>query len=350
MSLSGQWLLDETSGTALVDGSSNSYTGTTNGTPSGAQGVLLTESQTIDLPIQLSSDTHVGVFLFIQSSDPVSEQVVLSNSSGNASDSLVIGVDSSGVPYVNHLDNVISGTEPIDSSETHLGYIYDHGYNIQYLYINGSVTSTVYGTSVSTNNSNTLTLGSAFSGYIRGVHIYSGAVESSVPEGLAKDADPSFIIPSGTVYASRVEESGDIVHRGTIYRNECFTSSLFKANKAHYVHDEALDEVTQTSSVQHKSDATGTRSGSINLRVKDSSEMNTRVDIGPGETRIGHGDAVSTLDVSGLRFSSDSAGLHFGENQEFRIIMTSDTPPRLRFQSYDSSTGQYVTKYSVVNK
>lgn len=350
MSLSGQWILDETSGTTLIDSSSNSNTGTTNGTPSGGQGVLLTESQTINLPIDLSSDTSLGVFLFIQSSNPVSDQIVMSNSSGNASDSIIIGVDPSGVPYINHLNNTISGIVPIDSSETHVGYVYDHGYNIQYLYVNGMVTSTSYGTSSSTNNSNPLVLGSSFSGYIRGVHTYSGIVESSIPEGLAKGTDPSLIIPSGTIYASRVEDSGDVVHSGTIYRNEYFTSSLLKANKAHYVHDEVLDEVNQTSSIQHKSDATGTTSGSINLRVKDADKMNTHVDIRPGETRIGNGDAISTIDVSGLRFNSDSAALHFGENQEFRIMMTQDTPSRLMFQSYDSSSEQYVTKYSVVNK
>lgn len=30
--------------------------------------------------------------------------------------------------------------------------------------------------------------------------------------------------------------------------------------------------------------------------------------------------------------------------------MTSDTPSRLRFQSYDTSSEEYVTKYSVLNK
>ena len=353
MSLYGQWLLDETSGTSLADGSPNSNTGSTDGTPSGALGVFLTESQTIDLPVQLSSETSISIFLFVRATtSPVSERTIVSNSSGDASESLTIGLDPSGVPYVTHLGNTISGEVPIGTTETHLGFVYDHGYNIQYLYINGTITSTLYGTvdtSSISNNSNTITLGAVFSGYIRGVHMYSGVVQSNIPEGLAKETDPSLIIPSGTVYASRVEESGDVVHGGIIFNNEHLTSSLLKANKAHYVHDEILNEVYQTSSTQHRSDATGKQSGYINLRVRNSTEMHTRVDTSPGETKIGYGDSVATIDVSGLRFNSESAGLHFGENQEFRIVMTSDTPPRLRFQSYDSSTGQYVTKYSVVN-
>lgn len=350
MSLIGEWLLNETTGTSLSDGSSNSYTGTTNGTPSGDQGVLLTDLQTINLPLQLSTEGSIGVFMFIKSSSPLTEQVVLSNSSGPSSDSMIVGINSSGIPYVNHLNNLITGVDPIDTSEVHLGYVYDQGYNVQHMYVNGTIVATKYGTSVSSNNTSTLTLGSTFSGYIRDVHVYSGIVPSSVPEGLSGDRDPDLILPSGTIYASRVEESGDIVHGGTIFKNECLVSTTFKANKAHFVHDTDIDEVYQTSSIQHESDATGANSGSIKLRVKEEDKMNTHVDVRPGEIRVGNGESVATVDVSGLRFNSDSAGLYFGENQEFRIVMTSDTPPRLRYQNYDSSTGEYVTKYSVLNR
>ena len=217
MSVSGIWLLDETSGAIVSDSSGNSPDGTTNGTPSGVLGVLLTGPQTINLPVQLSSEASFGVFLFFRSTNPTSNQVLLSNSSGNSSDSITIGVDSTGVPYVTHLNNTVSGKDPIDSSETHLGYSYDHSYNIQYLFVNGVITSTITGTSSSNNNSNTLTLGSTFSGHIRGVYLYSGLVQSNVPEGLSKGRDPNFVIPSGTVYASRVEDSGDVVHRSTLY-------------------------------------------------------------------------------------------------------------------------------------
>lgn len=160
----------------------------------------------------------------------------------------------------------------------------------------------------------------------------------------------SLILPSGTVYASRVEDSGDIVHGGTIFKNEAMVSTTFKSNKAHFVHDTTSDEVYQTSSIQHESDATGANSGSIKLRVKESDNMNTHVDVRPGEIIVGNGESVATIDVTGLRFNSDSAGLYFGENQEFRIVMTSDIPSRLRYQNYDSSTGEYVTKYSVLNR
>lgn len=350
MSLIGGWLLNETTGNSLADGSTNSYTGTTNGTTSGEQGVLLTGPQTISLPLQLSAEASIGIFMFIKASSPLTEQTVLSNSSGTASDSIIMGINASGIPYVTHLGNTVMGVGQIDTSEVHIGYVYDEGYNIQYMYVNGSIVSTKYGASVSSNNSNTLTLGSTFAGYIRDVNVYSGIVSSSVPEGLSGGRDPSLILPSGTIYASRVEESGDIVHGGTIFKNEYMVSTTFKANKAHFVHDTTIDEVYQTSSIQHESDATGANSGSIKLRVKESDKMNTHVDVRPGETRVGNGESVATVDVTGLRFNSDSAGLYFGENQEFRIVMTSDTPPRLRYQNYDSSTGEYVTKYSVLNR
>lgn len=350
MSVSGIWLLEETSGTIVADSSGNSQDGTTNGTPSGALGVLLTGPQSINIPVQLSSETSVGVFFFFQSTNPISNQVLLSNSSGNPSDSITIGINPTGIPYVTHLNNTIMGKEPIESSETHLGYSYDHSYNIQYLFINGVIASTMSGTSSSTNNSNTLTLGSVFSGHIRGVYLYSGVVQSNIPEGLAKGRDPTLIIPSGTVYASRVEDSGDVVHRETLYRNEYFTSSTLNANKAHFVHDEALGEVNQSSSIHHTSDGTGTLCGKLNLRVRDSELMASQVHINPGETRIGSGEGMATLDVNGLRFNSDASGLHFGTNQEFRIITDPGPPSRLVFQNYDQTTGQYVTKYCVINR
>jgi len=306
MSVSGIWLLEETSGTIVADSSGNSQDGTTNGTPSGALGVLLTGPQSINIPVQLSSETSVGVFFFFQSTNPISNQVLLSNSSGNPSDSITIGINPTGIPYVTHLNNTIMGKEPIESSETHLGYSYDHSYNIQYLFINGVI--------------------------------------------LAKGRDPTLIIPSGTVYASRVEDSGDVVHRETLYRNEYFTSSTLNANKAHFVHDEALGEVNQSSSIHHTSDGTGTLCGKLNLRVRDSELMASQVHINPGETRIGSGEGMATLDVNGLRFNSDASGLHFGTNQEFRIITDPGPPSRLVFQNYDQTTGQYVTKYCVINR
>ncbi len=217
------------------------------------------------------------------------------------------------------------------------------------MYVDGTVVATKYGESFSSNNDNTLTLGSAFTGYIRDVHVYSGIVSSSVPEGLSGGRDPSLILPSGTVYASRVEESGDVVHGGTIFNNEHMVSTTRTGNKAHFVHDTTTGEVYHTSSIQHKSDATGGNSGSIKIRVRDAEKMNTHLDVRPGETRVGNGESVATVDAKGLRFNTDSAGLYFGENQEFRIVMTSETPSRLRYQNYDSSKGEYVTKYSVLN-
>ena len=355
MSLLGKWTLEETTGNILEDTSANGNNGTTNGTLTGDQGILLTESQTINIPVSLSSETSMGIFLFINSDMSVSDQVVLSNLSSDESDSLVIGINPLGIPYVSHLGNHIDAGNPIDSSETHIGYRYDYEYNIQYLHINGVLTSTSYGSygsygsNQTGNNSNTLILGSSFSGTVRELNIYSGMVESNVPEGLAKGLDPSFILPSGTVYASRVEESGSTVHKGVVYRSEIFTSDSLSATKAHYVHDEEASEVNQSSSIQYKADSTSASTGTINLKVREESKMETHVEIRSDRTRIGTGDARATLDVSGLRFNSDSAGLHFGENQEFRISMTSDSPSRLRFQSYDSSSGQYVTKYSILN-
>ncbi len=157
----------------------------------------------------------------------------------------------------------------------------------------------------------------------------------------------------GTVYASRVEGSGDVVHAGTLFRHEMFAGTTLDAHKAHFVHDGASGEVSQSSSIHHKSDAAGPAgptTGTLHLRVRDSALVSSRVQATPGSTRIG-GDreGAATLDVKGLRFNSDSAGLHFGENQEFRIVMTQEAPPRLRFQGFDAARGEYVTKFSVAN-
>ena len=78
--------------------------------------------------------------------------------------------------------------------------------------------------------------------------------------------------------------------------------------------------------------------------------MTTPLKIKHDTMTIGLDDNAATLDTSGLKFRSGSAGIYFGGNQEFRITMTTDTPSRLTFQNFDTTTQEYVTKYSVANK
>lgn len=344
MYIYGTWLLDETTGTNLSDSSGNDNDGTTNGTLSGGDGVQLTESQTINLPVEISTETSLGVFFFAKATISQKEQTLISNTSGVSMDSLTIGVDSSGLVYADHGGNRVLSTVTLDGNETHIGYIYDNRYYTQQLFINGVAVATETFSNPFTNNTNSFTVGESFSGNVRKIYMYSGEISSSVPEGLYNEEDIELILPSGTVYASRVQVSGDIITRDVLFRDEYLVSSGTNTKKNHFVYDSTTDEVIQTSSIKNNTD------GTLGVMVKDSSIMSTPLKIKHDAMTIGLDDNTATLDTSGLKFKSESAGIYFGGNQEFRITMTTDTPSRLTFQNFDTTTQEYVTKYSVANK
>lgn len=63
------------------------------------------------------------------------------------------------------------------------------------------------------------------------------------------------------------------------------------------------------------------------------------------ETRFLVGDREAVLS-KGLSFNSDESAIYFGHLKTFRIMFEDDDPARLVFQYFDSSTSQYVTKFS----
>lgn len=348
MSVSGHWLLDETSGTSLTDSSGNSLNGTTNGTTSGTSGVTLTTVQTISIPITFDSETSFGVFFFANPDTPLLSQTLFTNDGGDSATSITISLDSSGIPNVNHGNNIISGVEPV-SGITHFGYVFDDEGHSQSLYINGTIVSTRSSITNITNNSNTITLGTGFSGTILDIYTYTGSVLPSIVEGLATDSDGLFILPVGTVYGSRVESGGDIVQRDVGFRNDYRVSSNLNSTHKHFVYDPISNTTEESSRLKYAADETQT-TGSVNMLVRDGSDMKYSFQAQPEVIAIESSETKASFTPIGLQFNSNDAGIYFGENQEFRIIFDSSSPSRLSFQNYITSTGTYVTKYSVVNK
>lgn len=348
MSVSGHWLLDETSGTSLTDSSGLSSNGTTDGTPSGSSGVSLTTPQLILLPITLDSETSFGIFFFADPINPLLEQTLFTNSGGVSSDSITISLDSSGLPNVNHGNNIITGVEPV-SGLTHFGYVFDNTNTSQSLYINGTIVSTRSSVNSVANNSNSITMGDGFSGSMLDVYTYSGSVLPSIVEGLATNTDGLYILPVGTVYGSKVETGGDVVQRDAVFGNDYRVSSTLKSSHSHFVHDPLLNTNEESSRIEYIADDTQSI-GAVNVRVRDVDDMKSSFQAQPEIVAIESSETIASFNTSGMMFNSNDAGIYFGENQEFRIILDSSTPMRLAFQNYQSSSGTYVTKYSVVGK
>jgi hypothetical protein len=350
MSVSGHWILDEISGTSLTEYSGNSTDGSTDGTPSGTKGVVLTASQTITIPITYDSETSFGVFFFANPTTPILQQTLFTNSNGDPSTSLTFSINSSGIPTVNHGGNVISG-DTVLSGKTHFGYVFDDSGHVQYLYINGTVVSTRSGISRISNNTNTVTMGEGFAGSILGIYTYSGYVLPSIVEGLATVFNGVYILPVGTVYGSKVDTAGDIVQRDVSFKEQYSVSGDNKSSHRHFVYNSALNTNEESSRIENFAHKTTRTTGEVIMRVRENIDyMKPILKVTPEVVVIESDTTTLSFAVAGMQFNSDDAGIYFGEEQEFRIIFDNSTPSRISFQNYDIATATYITRYSVANE
>lgn len=357
MSLSGHWELEETTGSSLTDSSGNSINGTTNGTPSGTQGVLLTSIQTIQLPYSFENNESISIGFFVTLSFIGTQQTLFSTYSSVGDNSVVIHIDSNGYLVATHNSPTaysISSISPISASvETHVSYCYDYETSTQYIFINGVLESSSNSIGQITYNSNSITMGSTFVGYIRDVYIYSSNIGPAGVEGLAKNLDSSFILPFGTVYGSKVSRSADVTSREPVFQNqyrviESDGSHTAKSSHGNFIYNSTNDTTEESTRVLMSTDSLQ-KTGAVSFKLRDDLSMVCALEFQPSLTTIQASGISTFFTPEGLKTNADESALYFGASQTFRIKLETGIPNRLLIQYYDSSSNEYKTKTSIVN-
>ena len=150
-------------------------------------------------------------------------------------------------------------------------------------------------------------------------------------------------LPTGAVYGSRVETAGDLtvgnITLSHSYRVSAKTGEQLRSSDSVFVSNE---EATRISS---QVDAENT-TGSLAIGVRQGDNVSGILATTPTLTTLG---TKVNVDEKGLSFDSDNSCIFFGGEKTFRIKYELSTPPRLLFQ-YRSSSGDYVTKFSVLKE
>ncbi len=120
-----------------------------------------------------------------------------------------------------------------------------------------------------------------------------------------------------------------------------------------WMYDADTDTVTEATRIVHTIDETSESATlSIGVRHTDSNSnafIEPVIECAPGSTTISAQDdsdntVSTTVDATGISFDTDDASIYFGASQKFRIIFRDGTPSTLAIESYDSTTGTYMTR------
>ena len=152
-------------------------------------------------------------------------------------------------------------------------------------------------------------------------------------------AETNLTLPTGAVYGSRVETSGDIsvgnITLSHSYR-VCELGEILGSSDSVFVSmDSGTIEATRISS------QIANTTGTLAIGVRQDDKISGTLETSPTLTTI----SGAVVDEKGLSF--DAACIYFGGEKTFRIKYDLSTPPRLLFQSL-SSSGEYVTKFSIL--
>ena len=120
-----------------------------------------------------------------------------------------------------------------------------------------------------------------------------------------------------------------------------------------WMYDETLDTIAEQTRIVHTMDSAG-ENATISIGVLHTDANSNRfiepvIQSSPDATIISAQDASdnvssATISSSGLSFDTDEASVYFGAGQEFRLIFLPGTPNILSVQSYDTSSGSYVSR------
>ena len=131
------------------------------------------------------------------------------------------------------------------------------------------------------------------------------------------------------------------------------TGATGSTSSSSWVYDTDADTIAEATRMVHTMDETsGSATLSIGVRHTDANAnafIEPVIECAPTSTTIsaqdGSDNTVSTtVDSTGISFDTDDASIYFGAAQKFRIIFRDGTPSTLAIESYDSTTGTYMTR------
>lgn len=160
-------------------------------------------------------------------------------------------------------------------------------------------------------------------------------------------------LPTGTVYGSRVSSSGDKivkdVNMRSLYLVKDFTSGESSdTTSSYFMYDPLTLSSTETTRITYSVDGTK-EEGSTKIEIQNASEMLPTISTMATKSTITSENVESFFEPTGISFSSDDSAIFFGSSKTFRIkFLPSDDSPRLVFQYLDESSGDYITKTSIL--
>ena len=154
--------------------------------------------------------------------------------------------------------------------------------------------------------------------------------------------------------SSQVESSGDIVIKDIVYANDIHVSEE-SVSKSHYVLDST--EIQEFSRVTYGTDSSR-ENGVISFHTLSTNSttssqtlpitINTDAEKTQITSTVDDNQITATFGIDGLSFDSDTSSIFFGPERTFRIKYEPSTPARLLFQYYNTVSGEYETKNSII--
>jgi len=154
--------------------------------------------------------------------------------------------------------------------------------------------------------------------------------------------------------AQAIPNSGDLVVKDVICSNDHRIRDIDDTNltstRSFFVYDDP--DVQEVSRVVHGL-SSDKESGSIAIQSLETvgidQNMPTNISSSAECTKFLTGDSANVISNIGLSFDSDDSAIFFGGSKEFKIVLETGTPSRLLFQSYNTTSLSYVTKFSCLS-
>lgn len=157
--------------------------------------------------------------------------------------------------------------------------------------------------------------------------------------------------------SSQVASSGDNIVKDVVYSNDYHIETGLSVSKSNYIIDSVADETQEFSRVvygvssvkengiiyfQSLTTHSGTNVKTIPVTLSTTSESSNII------TTNDDDQITATFGIDGLSFDNNTSSIFFGSNSTFRIKYEPTSPSRLLFQSYNTTSGEYDTKYSIL--
>ena len=155
--------------------------------------------------------------------------------------------------------------------------------------------------------------------------------------------------------SSQVESSGDIVIKDFVYSDDYHVNTEESVHISRSILDST--EIQEFSRVTYGTDSSR-ENGVISFHTLSTNSttsaqtlpitINTEAEKTQITSVVDDSQITATFGIDGLSFDSDNASIMFGSERTFRIKYEPSTPPRLLFQYYNTVSGEYETKNSII--